>query len=47
MVFHSLDLVGITLASDPPMIEVVNVDRHLYRLRGKATRAASTKKGGG
>jgi translation initiation factor IF-3 len=44
---HSLDLVGITLASDPPVIETVSVDRHLYKLRSRATRAASAKKRGG
>jgi hypothetical protein len=42
-----LDLVGITLASDPPVIEAVDVDRHLHGLRGRAKGAASAKKRGG
>jgi hypothetical protein len=44
---HSLDLVEITLALDLPVIEAVNVDRHLHGLRRRDTRVASAKKGGG
>ncbi len=44
---HSLNLVGITLVSDPPVIKVVDMDRHLYGLRRRTARAASAKKRGG
>jgi hypothetical protein len=39
--------VGITLASDQPMIEAVNVDKHLSGPPGRATRAAPANTRGG
>ena len=44
---YSLDLVGVTLASDPPVIKAVDIDRHAYEARRRAARASSAKRRGG
>ncbi len=44
---HSLDLIGITMASNPPVIKAVDLDRHMYQLKRRAARAMSAKKRGG
>jgi translation initiation factor IF-3 len=44
---HSLDLIGITLASNPPVIKAVDLDRHLYQQKRRAAKALSAKKKGG
>ena len=43
---YSLDLVGVTLASDPPVIKAVDIDCHVYARR-RAARASSAKRRGG
>ena len=44
---YSLDLVGVTLASDPPVIKAVDIERHLYGMKRRAAKATKAKRRGG
>ena len=43
---HWLNLVGVTLASDPLVIKAVDIDRHAYDAWRRAARASSAKRMG-
>jgi translation initiation factor IF-3 len=44
---YSLDLVGVTLASNPPVIKAVDIERYLYDMKRRAAKAIKAKRRGG